>query len=201
MARLIAVLRVIDPKTPLPIKLEPQLTARMQEEPFKKKPLELIIPGEKPDKAYFLLAGYILVYYIDQQGEIRVVRIACAEEIIATDAFMQHGPSPLYIVAMRQAVYISISYDNMQAIYRGVEGVQELAVKTAANYQKLEMQRDILVNKPMREKILEFYSSKKDLLPAKRSPLKDAYIASYLRINIHTFRRVRNEMIAEGLLK
>ena len=195
-----AFLRTIDPKTPLSNQLEPKLKANMDEEPFSNKKQELAKEDETPGKAIFLLAGYIAVYYIDEQGEIRVVRIGNGEQIIAIDAFMQHKPSPYYIVAMRGAVMISISYDNMQDVYRNVPGIDELARKTAASYEKLEKQRDELMNKPKRERILEFYSDKKDLLPAKKSPLPDKYIASYLRMNLDTFRRIRNRLIAEKLL-
>lgn len=200
MARLIAVLRGIDPKTPLPIKLEPQLTARMQEEPFKKKRQTLVAYGEKPGKAFFLLSGYVVVYYIDDEGEIRVVRIAFGEQIIVIDAFMQNKPSPYYLIAMREAVMISIDYDSMQAIYRDVPGVDELAIKTAASYERLERERDELLNKPNRERILEFYRDKPDLLPPKKSPLQDKYIASYLRLNIDNFRWIRSQLQDEGLL-
>ncbi|MNL69373.1 hypothetical protein D3C87_1942260 [compost metagenome] len=56
------------------------------------------------------------------------------------------------------------------------------------------------MNKSNREKILDFYNDKKDLLPAKLSQVPDKYIASYLRINLYTFRRLRNQLIAEKLL-
>lgn len=196
-----AYLQRIDPATPLSPKLEPELKDRMKDISFRKKRQTLVTQDEKPGHAYFLLSGYVVVCYIDDKGEIRVVRIAFGEQIIAIDAFMQNKPSPYYIIAMREAVLISIDYDNMLAIYRDVPGVDELAVKTSASYERLEKERDELLNKSNRERVLEFYSDKPDLLPAKKSPLQDLYIASYLKMNIDTFRRVRNKLIAEGLLK
>lgn len=200
LARLMAYLQRIDPATPLSDKLEPELKDGMEEQAFMKKLQILIEQGEIPDKALFLLAGYVMIYYIDEQGEIRVVRICYGEQIIAIDAFMGQKKSPYYVVSAKEAVTISISYNNMQQVYANVPGVEELAVKTAASYEKLERQRDELLNKPYRERILEFYSDKPDLLPAKKSPLQDKYIASYLRMNIDTFRLIRRELKNEGLL-
>lgn len=201
LARLMAILRSIDPKTPLPAKLEPELKRLMDEVRFKTKPQVLATQDKIPDKAILLLNGYVVVYYIDEKGEMRVVRIVHREQIIAIDAFMQHKPSPYYIVAMRQAVMLSISYDNMNKVYLNVPGVDKLARKTAASYESLERERDELTSKPSRERILEFYSDKPELLPAKRSPLPDKYIASYLRVNIDTFRLLRRQLRMEKLLK
>ncbi|WP_316812847.1 hypothetical protein [Pedobacter heparinus] len=201
LARLIAVLRSIDPKTPLPRKLEPELRARMKKVPFSKKLLELVAQDDVPDMAFFLIAGFILVYYIDEFGEIRVTRIYDRDTIIALDAFMSQVKSAFYIIATREAVILSITHADMLEIYKDIPEVQELALKTAASYEKLERKRDELMNRSNREKILEFYNDKKELLPPKKSPLQDKYIASYLRIKLDTFRKTRAALRKEGLLK
>lgn len=201
LARLIAVLRSIDPKTPLPKELEPKLRRLMKTVPFSKKLLKLIVQDDVPDKAFFLIAGYILMYYIDESGEIRVTRIYCRDTIIAPDAFMSQVKSAYYFVASREAVIIRITHAGMKEIYKDIPEVQELARKTAASYEKLEKQRDELMNKTNREKILEFYSDKPDLLPPKKSPLQDRYIASYLRMKLDNFRKTRAALRKEGLLK
>lgn len=198
--RVMALLKTIDPKVPLHAALEPYLWRYMEEEALCKKKRKLEEQGRVPGKAYFIVKGFVLVYYHDEAGNLLMFRIYRERTIIILDCFMRQIVSPFTLEACKGTVLWSISSVHMDRIYRDMDGMKDLVWKTAANYNNAKEQlRNNFLVQPMVKRVWGFYISFKGLLPAGKV-IADSLIAKYLLLSEKTLRRARRRLIEERVL-
>ncbi|RZM06265.1 MAG: hypothetical protein EOO88_53640 [Pedobacter sp.] len=125
-ARLMALLRSIDPSVPLPDELEPYLWKHMFDHGLCKKAKRLEEWGETPKNSYYVVTGIVIVFCFDKIGDRHTFRIYGANSIVAMECFMKHEKSEFMIWQCRGSVVLSISYGHMQEIYKMMDGMDRM---------------------------------------------------------------------------
>ncbi|MES2457509.1 MAG: Crp/Fnr family transcriptional regulator [Bacteroidota bacterium] len=201
LKRLIALLRSIDPKTPLPEELEERLWQVMIVEKFWEKEHLWVREGEIPGKAFYVVSGMVMVYAWHPDGYRHLYRIYRENTIVALKCFMDQTPSAYDIVTCRGTLLWSISDKAMKAIYTDMDGMREMALNTALTYSeaKEKLRTDLLMLNVL-DRVLKFYQLFAGLLPPKFSPIRDQDIADFLLLSIDIFRRARKKLKALSLL-
>ncbi|HMI02593.1 MAG TPA: Crp/Fnr family transcriptional regulator [Pedobacter sp.] len=199
--RLMALLRSIDPKNPLPEELEPYLLLWMIDEPYCKKERSLEYQGEVPKNAYYVVHGLVKVYAWCPNGYRYLYRIYRENTIVALKCFMDQEVSAFEIVACKNTLVRSISHAHMQKIYKHMEGMREMALKTAFMYSEAqEKLRTDLLALDVEARLLKFYSLFKGLLPARTGPIRDEDVAGYLILTKIQLKKVRMRLKKLGLI-
>lgn len=198
--RLMAILRAIDPDIPLPDELENYLWENMEVEPFCFVPRDLEREGSIPENAYYVVRGLVIVYAYEN-GIPYATSIYRENTIVALNCFMKQVESPYTITGIKNTLVWSISHTHMQKIYHDMKGMTEMALKTAMEYiEKKETQRYALLALEAEERVLKFYIQFNIFPPAKKSPVSDADIASYLSITVKALRWYRGKLKKQDLL-
>ncbi|MNL05765.1 hypothetical protein D3C87_1263770 [compost metagenome] len=202
-ARLIALLKSINPAVPLPEGLEDYLWEFMEVEELCIKSCRFEEEGEIPKKAYYVVRGFVIVYGYNHKLDKYVFRIYRENTIVAMDCFMQQEVSEYCIWGCKDALLWSISSGHMDKIYERWEGMKDFAWKTASRYNaaKEKARSSLLGIEDIETRILEFYARYKGLLPPGKSPIRDACIACFLDITLIVLRKNRHKLKEKGLLK
>jgi CRP-like cAMP-binding protein len=199
--RLMALLRSIDPKIPLPLELETYLLLWMIAEPYCTDERTLEHQGSVPKNAYYVVHGMVKVYGWSPKGYRYLQRIYRENTIVAMKCFMDQQESKYEIVACKDTLVWSISQDHMQKIYNKMDGMREMALKTAFQYSEAkEKLRNDLLALEVDERVLTFYRLFKGLLPARTGPIRDVDVASFLVISIDQLRQSRQRLRNQELL-
>jgi CRP-like cAMP-binding protein len=185
-------------KNPLPPKLEPYLEGAMIAE-ICLETHDIHELGSVIDIAYYISYGYMLVYYLDEDGHVNVIGIFSSDQILAGKSFINGVPSRCYVKIFKGAYVLEITNQQMQMGYETIPGMDELARLTLASFEDLELSRDETISKGSEEAILQFYLEHPGLLPAGKI-ITDCYIASYLHMREDNLQRIRRILISKGLL-
>lgn len=191
--RLMKLLRSINPKIELPDALELFLWQQMDEitTSHHEVPVE---QGAIPKHAFFIIRGYIYVYYFDKYGYKHVIRFYAEGCIVAFLSFLERTESPYYIAAGRDTLLSRVSARDMQRIYDTMSGMKEFAQLTVMRYDAdKEKKREDLLGLGAKERVKEFYNEYPFLLPADNARM-DEEIALFLNISMRTLIRCRNEV-------
>lgn len=200
--RLMALLCSIDPKNPLPEELESYLLLWMIAEPYCKRERSLEYQGEVPKNAYYVVHGLVKVYAWCPKGYRYLYRIYRENTIVALKCFMDQEVSAFEIVACKNTLVWSISQVHMQKIYKGMDGMREMALKTAFMYSEAkEKLRTDLLALDVEGRLLEFYRLFKGLLPARTGPIRDEDVAGYLILTKELLKRTRMKLRKSGHLR
>jgi hypothetical protein len=114
---------------------------------------------------------------------------------------MDQEVSDFEIVACKDTLVWSISHVHMQTIYESMDGMREMALKTAFKYSEaLEKLRTDLLALDVETRILEFYRLFKGLLRARTGPIRDEDSAGFLMMNGELLKRARTRLRRKGLL-
>lgn len=125
--RLMKLLRSVNLKIELPDALEPFLWQQMEEitTSHHKVPME---QGGIPKYAYFIIRGYIYVYYFDKYGNKHMIRLYAEDCIVAFLSFLERTESPYYIAAGRDTLLSRVGAGDIQHIYNNtMSGMKEFA--------------------------------------------------------------------------
>jgi CRP-like cAMP-binding protein len=191
--RLMKLLRSINPQIELPDALEPFLWQCMEEITTSHHEV-LVDQGAIPKYAYFIIRGYIYVYYFDKYGNKHVIRFYAEDCIVAFLSFLERTGSPYYIAAGRDTLLSRISAGDMQHIYNTMSGMKEFAQLTVMRYDaSKEKLREDMLGLGAKERVREFYSEYPFLLPAENARM-DEEIALFLQMSVRTLIRCRNEI-------
>lgn len=200
-AGLMDLLDKVDHNVPLPEELSTYLWEKAEVEPFCSKVKDLETEGKIPEKAYYVVRGFVIVYGFDQQLDRYVFRIYRENTIVGMNCFIQQQLSDFTITACKETLLWSLTHVHLLQAYQEVPGMEQLALKTALAYSDhKESSRAALLVLETEEKILRFYQEYKGLLPARQSPIKDASISCFLDMSIITLRRTRDKLRKKGLL-
>lgn len=189
--KLMHLLRSIKPEQPLPVLFEPYLWENMEEySPASGE--ELVKQGSKPEYAYFIIRGYVYVYFYDKHMVKHVKRFYREDRIVAFLSFLEQTKSPYTIVAGHDTLVSRISIDHMEVIYEKWAGMKVFAQLVIMQYDEAKERQHLeLLKMPVDDRVKEFYS----LYPCMWPPLKarmDGEIAKYLQISVRTLIRTRN---------
>ena len=200
-ARLMALLKSIDPAVPLPAELEDYLWENMIVEEFCTKPRVLETEGKVPGQAYYVVRGFVIVYGFDEKQDRYVMRIYRENTIVALNCFMKQTVSVYTIVACKDTLVWSITIGHMKQIYEDMPGMEKMALKTALEYSAAkEDARARLLALDIEDRVLQFYKRYKGLLPSRKSPIRDACIACFLNMSLAVLRKTRRKLNDKGLL-
>lgn len=201
-ARLMALLRSINPAVPLPDELDNYLWQHMIVEAFCSSSRVLENEGAVPARAYYVVRGFVIVYGFDLQLDRYVLRIYRENTIVALNCFMKQQVSVFTIVACKDTLVWSISDAGMKQLYKDMPDMETMALSTALKYSDgKELARAKLLAMKFEERVLHFYNRYVGLLPPKKSPIRDKCIACFLNMSVAVLRNTRAELRAAGLLK
>lgn len=199
-ARLLAAIRFIPSCKDLPPGMEDYLQQHMLDEPLCKKKMLLHEQDKVLNKAYFLISGYAMLHYFDDNGIMQVLRIYKPNQFIGVECLINRCPTRYSITAFKGAVLWSIDEKHMGMMMKKINGTSDYILACTDNCKEKELLRESFLNKGLMDRVKMFYMVFNGLLPA-GSIMTDAQIASYLRIGPKTLRKIRKRLIMESLLK
>ena len=196
--RLMTCLNNINPKSPLPVGLDPYLWEHMEE--FSPKANEILVEqGTIPRHAYFIIRGYVRVYYFDEAGVKQVKRFYREGRIVAFLSFIEQQESPYYIVAGRNTLLSRIRNVEVQQMYDSWPGMKEFSMLIVLrNEETKERLRQSMICKRGIEKVLGFYVAFPELLYGKF--VKDEEVANYLLLKKSQLSAIRSYLVRDGML-
>lgn len=194
-------LQSINPDVPLPIALRGKLWNEMEVELPCPDVKVLEREGEKPKKAYYVVTGFVMVYGYDDKTDEYVWRLYPPGSIVALNCFMHRKRSLYTIKASKKALVWSVGAEVMKDIYDSMEGMREMALATSAEYDnRTERGRNLLLALELDDRVRKFYKYYPGLLPARKSPVPDDAVASFLAISKYQLQRVRTKLIRSRIL-
>ena len=147
--------------------------------------------GQTCDCARFIAKGLIRSYYI--KGDRQVTSRFMGEGYIATSwiSFYTQKPGNEYMQAVEETVIVSISYSDIQKLYREFPEFNTVVRKHLEYIFFLAEQRTQMLRKQTAEEKYRFLITNHPTL-IQRVPLR--HIASYLGMNEETLSRVRSKL-------
>jgi len=157
------------------------------------------LEGAAIDKAYFISRGFMIAFYIDENGDEQVLDIFFAGEIVAGNSFMNGKPAKYNLRIFKDAFVLEITHAQMEAGYASIEGMDELARLTLASFEDKKVEWNNAKKKGGEELVYFLYKNNLDLLPP-GNIIKDSNLASHLGMSVDTLHRYRSSLIKKGLL-
>lgn len=155
---------------------------------FDKKEL-LTRAGEVENYFNFIMKGLVRKYYVKGKTEINTQISLEGHLIHSQESFHSRTPSEYIVEAIEPSIVASISYDDLESIFRQSQKMEHLGrlviTRTMVLKDKWQIQ---LVKMTPRERFLSFVTRNPQLL--QRVPQK--YLASYLNIKPETFSRFKH---------
>ena len=149
----------------------------------------LIKPGETENYLNFIVKGLVRKFYKKDREEFNVQISTEGHLIHVQDSFHSRRPSEFYVETIEPSHLISITYNDLEAIYSHNAKMEKLGrlVITQTTILRDMLQMHLIKYSP-RERFLNFVTKNPDLL--QRVPQK--YLASYLNIQPETFSRFKH---------
>jgi len=186
MTRLI---QYLDSIHPLSGELREHLYAVLQVTDLKKKE-RLLRPGQVCSSIYFVEKGLFRCSYIEHFKEVCVWFMKENDVIVSVSSFFRQKPSYQSIHAMEDGRVYSITYEELQEIYRIYPEFNFIGRVLAEKYYDLSEERFYLQRmRRAGDRYAAFckrYSETIDRIPA-------TYIASYLGITLETLIRIKKK--------
>ncbi|GAB2941554.1 Crp/Fnr family transcriptional regulator [Hymenobacter coalescens] len=150
---------------------------------------QLLAPGQVAGRLYFIETGLARGYYLHPGGrEVNAWFMREGDFIISIVSFLTRGPSQEYIELLEDAVLYSISYEQLQQLYREFAEFNYVGRVLTEHYYVLSEQRTqqlrLLRAEQRYEQLLETFPG-----ALQRIPLK--HLASYLGVTPETISRIR----------
>jgi CRP-like cAMP-binding protein len=149
----------------------------------------LVHKGEIEDYVNIIAQGLVRKYMKVKKGDV-TLQIAPEGHMVHSErSFHLRQPSDVFIETIEPTIVISISYDNLQALYQNDPLAEKLGRLFATEMFIIKDKRffDIL-KKSTREIFLDYMKTHPQML--QRVPQK--FIASYLNIKPETFSRLKH---------
>jgi CRP-like cAMP-binding protein len=145
--------------------------------------------GEIENYFNFIVKGLVRKFYKKGHQEINTQISMENHLILSQESFHSRTPSEYSIEAIEPTTFVSISYDDLEKVYRQSHRMEHLGrlVVTFAMIIKDRWQMQMVKMTP-RERFLNFVTRNPELM--QRVPQK--YLASYLNIKPETFSRFKH---------
>lgn len=138
---------------------------------------------------YFVETGLVRCYYLEEDQEVCSKFLKENDIIVSASSFFLQKESKEYIQAIEQSVVYSLSYDELQYIYRYYIESNIISRVLSTKSYLLSEQRSFFVRM---KKAADRYNTMMEYYPGlvNRVPLK--YLSSYLGISDWTLSRIRS---------
>lgn len=149
--------------------------------------------GKTSAEVAFIRKGLLRAYYINEKSE-EVTSCFCIQNNLTASykSFILQVPSELSIQALEDTELITISYDDLQNLYKKSPLWQNIGRAIAERqYMAMEQYASVLCNETAKEKYLRMLKEQPGLI--NKANIND--IASYLGITRRTLSRIRKEIV------
>lgn len=140
----------------------------------------------------FIISGTIRIYYTNQKLEDTTYGF-CQENCITTSfkSFIFQTPSQLTLQALEDSTLLTITYDDLNILYRDYPIWQNIGrIITQNEFLNMEQYASVLNNESAKEKYLRLINEQPQIL--QKAKVED--IASYLGVTRRTLSRIRLEI-------
>lgn len=169
----------------------------LRKESFLKKTL-LLKEGLVCDRLYFIEKGFVRAYYYKHEQEITSWFMQENEMIISVYSFFNQQPALENIETIEDSTLISISFDDLQRLYRLYPEFNFIGRVMAERYYCLSEERLMTMRmQSTQEKFDTLLRSHPEIMS--RAALK--HIASYLGMKPETLSRLRGQNVSIGSRK
>jgi CRP/FNR family transcriptional regulator, anaerobic regulatory protein len=167
--------------------LETALTAMLRQESYPRK-YWLLQPGQVSDRLYFIERGVVRGYYLKEGREVTSWFMREGDFIISIASFYTRQPAHEYVELLTDSALWSISYAQLQQLYRDFPEFNAVGCLLTEKYYVLcEQRTQNLRMQTAPERYAQLLTEFPDIFG--RVPLK--YIASHLGISPETLSRLR----------
>ena len=150
----------------------------------------VIQEGNNADYEYFVLAGLLKAYYINEEGKEHIIQFAM-ENWWITDyqAFFKREKALLNIDCLENVSLLAISLDNKQRLCAASQKMEHFfRMKTTAGYISLQQRILSLLNNNARAKYEQFLTQ----YPSLFQRLPKTLVAAYLGVSRETLSRLQH---------
>lgn len=180
-------LALINTLQPLSAGLQARLTQTLRRDAWPRKHW-LLQPGQVSDRLYFIEQGVIRGYYLKDDREVTSWFMREGDFIISIVSFYLRQPAREYIELLEDSVVWSITYTQLQQLYRDYPEFNTVGrLLTEKYYMLSELRSQNLRMQTAPERYDQLLVDFPDIF--RRVPLK--YIASHLGISPETLSRLR----------
>jgi CRP/FNR family transcriptional regulator, anaerobic regulatory protein len=185
-------LKFIETIYPVSNELREDLIKSISVEQHPKKTL-LLKGGEVFKKMYFIEKGLARAYYFDEGKEITSWFMKEGDFVISVHSFYKQSPSRENIALLEDAVLASITYTQLQELYKKHLEFNFISRVLTEHYYSLSEERIFAMRQSTVQQRFDFFSkSYPEILL--RVPLKQ--IAAFLRTTPETLSRLRAQRIS-----
>lgn len=184
---MLTVLKYLQSIQPLPAGLTGYLQQIIKRKEIARKEY-LLKEGQVCRNIYFIESGLLRCYYVKDGGEVSSWFMKEKDVCISVESYYQQRPSLEYIQALEDTVVYSISFEELDRIYRNFPAFNYTGRVLTERYYILSEQR----SKSMRmQRSHERYDWLMDRYPELMQRVAAKYIASYLGITEVTLSVVK----------
>ncbi len=155
---------------------------------------ELILPCGKTENYLSFIEKGVIRFYTDK-GEKEITFSFAFENsfVSAYDSFLMQVPAQYHVQALSNSILWSISYEDLQDVYKETEVGQQIGRKAAEELfiKKSNREMSFLRQSPQ-ERYESLFAENRELL--QKIPLK--YIASYIGITPQALSRIRKRIVS-----
>ena len=145
--------------------------------------------GEVENYFNFIVKGLARKYYLKNHQEYNTQISFEGHMLVSQESFHSRKPSEYFIEAIEPTTLVSITHDDLEAVYASSHQMEHLARLLITYAMVLKDRWQIqLVKMTPRERFLNFVTRNPELM--QRVPQK--YLASYLNIKPETFSRFKH---------
>jgi CRP-like cAMP-binding protein len=156
-----------------------------------KKRTTLLAVGEVENHLNFIETGSIRMFIPKEENDLTFAFCFRGQFMSAYDSFISRAPSNYETETITDTVLWSITFDDLQEIYKDTDCGQIIGRKTAENLFLLKVKREqSLLNESAEERYLKLFIEQPQLI--KEIPLK--FLASYIGITPQALSRIRKRI-------
>ncbi len=155
---------------------------------FIKKNTCLLIEGQICNRLWFIEKGFVRIYYLNDGVDKTMWFLKDKDFLISVYSFFTHQPSYEYIETIEDCNLISISYSDLQHLYKKHTDFNIVGRVITERYYMLSEQRSVLLRTTTVEERLHTLLN---VHPNIFSKVSARYIASYIGCQPETLSRIR----------
>lgn len=145
--------------------------------------------NEVENHLYFVSNGCLRSYYIKDSKDITISFTLENDFVTSMYSFISRKPSYEFIEALEDSIYYTISYDDLQSLFKEFKEVETLYRKVLQQYY-IMMEERIIFSKFKTAK--QRYQHLMETRPEIIQKASVGHVASYLDVSIETLSRIRS---------